>query len=421
MVTRRLLILASVLALGGCTLDKQTAPAISGPSELGLSIALTVSPDIITQDGHSQSGINVIARDANSQPVAGLTLRADVAVNGAVVDFGTLSSRTMSTDSSGHAALTFTAPPPPPATGPDSTVIQFVVTPVDSNYQNAHSTTAELKLVRPGAPIGPPPSSLKAAFVFSPNSPKAGDTVQFDASASSTDSGAIVSYQWNFGDGSTAQGVKTSHVFTGDGDFTVVLTVTDNRGFTATSDPAAGKISIRAAVNPTAKFAVSPTAPVAGTVAFFNASESAASGGHKIVNYDWDFGDGSPHAGGVTTQHTYQQSGSYNVTLIVTDDAGNTGVVTTTVSIATSNPTASFTATTQTNPGDPITFDGSASSVAITGRTITKYEWDFGDGSTGAGVSVTHTYAGAGSKTVTLKVTDSAGQIGILARTIPVK
>jgi PKD repeat protein len=44
------------------------------------------------------------------------------------------------------------------------------------------------------------------------------------------------------------------------------------------------------------------------------------------------------------------------------------------------------------------------------GRMITSYDWDFGDGTTGTGQQVSHTYDTLGTKTVTLTVTDSAGE-----------
>jgi len=408
------------MAFGGCTLDKQSTPALSGPSTFGLSLAITATPDVLSQDGQSQASIDVIARDGNSQPIPGLTLRANTSVAGTVVDFGTLLSRTASTNSAGHATFIYTAPPAPPPTAPDSTVVTFVITPVDSNYQNTTTAghTVAIQLVRPGVILGPSPT-ITPAFVFSPTSPKEGDQVNFDGSSSSP-AATIVGYSWSFGDGGTGSGVKTTHAYQLAGQFSIVLTVTDNRGNQVASAPQ----TINVGVNnpPVPAFAVSPAIPVAGTPAYFNASGSKAADGHQIVSYSWDFGDGTTGSGAVI-QHTYQLSGTYNVTLNCTDDAGHVGSLTQSVTIATSNPTASFTNTTQVNIGDPITFDGSGSTVAIQGRTIVSYQWDFGDnGATASGVTVTHTFSvNSKSYTVTLKVTDSAGQIGTTARVIQVK
>jgi PKD repeat protein len=57
--------------------------------------------------------------------------------------------------------------------------------------------------------------------------------------------------------------------------------------------------------------------------------------------------------------------------------------------------------------GQPIQFDGSGS-VDPDG-TIVSYDWDFGDGNAGSGVSPTHTYAAGGIYTVTVTVTDDGG------------
>jgi PKD repeat protein len=54
----------------------------------------------------------------------------------------------------------------------------------------------------------------------------------FDASSSFDPDGSIVSYSWDFGDGSTGSGVTTSYTYAADGTYTVTLTVTDDAGST---------------------------------------------------------------------------------------------------------------------------------------------------------------------------------------------
>ncbi len=103
--------------------------------------------------------------------------------------------------------------------------------------------------------------------------------------------------------------------------------------------------------------------------------------------------------------------GNFTATLTVTDAGGLTAQATRTISVVpTSNqtPHASFTV----SPAIGIvpveaTLDGSASTDAD--GTITSYEWDFGDGTTGTGAIVTHTFDGAGPFVVSLKVTDNGG------------
>jgi len=86
-------------------------------------------------------------------------------------------------------------------------------------------------------PSDSPPSiqsdAVKPSFFFVPVLPYENVTVSFDASASKSDNGFIVSYRWNFGDG-TPEVVETDpiayHNFTSNGDYQVTLTATDNMG-----------------------------------------------------------------------------------------------------------------------------------------------------------------------------------------------
>src|SRR5205807_5312730 len=77
------------------------------------------------------------------------------------------------------------------------------------------------------------PAPPTASFVFSPAAPHVGNTVQFNASAST---GAITSYQWDFGDGTfaTTTSPTTSHVYTSAAGFNVTLTVTSASGQSGT-------------------------------------------------------------------------------------------------------------------------------------------------------------------------------------------
>ena len=79
--------------------------------------------------------------------------------------------------------------------------------------------------------------------------------VTFDASGSSDSDGNIVSYAWTFGDGNTGTGVTPSHTYAAAGNYSVILTVTDNVGATGTqtqsvtvTEPLAGNIVLVSAV-----------------------------------------------------------------------------------------------------------------------------------------------------------------------------
>jgi PKD repeat protein len=69
-----------------------------------------------------------------------------------------------------------------------------------------------------------------ANFTYTPIIPHANETVTFDASASTAGSGSIINYEWDFGDGTNDTGVYTTKIYTQAGNYTVILTVTDNEG-----------------------------------------------------------------------------------------------------------------------------------------------------------------------------------------------
>ena len=69
-----------------------------------------------------------------------------------------------------------------------------------------------------------------ADFTYSPEKPKVDEIVTFDASSSKDLDGSIVSYEWNFGDGNSATGITTTHLYASAGTYDVTLTVTDDDG-----------------------------------------------------------------------------------------------------------------------------------------------------------------------------------------------
>lgn len=325
LVIRTLLVVVSI-PIAGCTMKKQETPDLSGPSEFGTSIGVAVSPDILTQDGASQSLVTVTARDPNGGAVRNLSLRAEIQVAGLRADFGSLSSRNVVTNSDGRATLVYTAPGAPAVAVDDGTVVTIAITPLGSDYGNSTPRTASIRLVPPGSVV--PPDGLKPAFTFTPSTPTDSQTVLFDASDSSSASGnPIASYSWNFGDGGRGSGVTATHAYETAGTYVATLTIADALGRSAQKSQS---IPVTAGLDPTASFTSSPADPLVNQPVNFNASGSRAAPGHTISRYDWDFGDGSSGAG-VVTSHTYTLPRSYVVVLTVTDDSGKKATTTGTV------------------------------------------------------------------------------------------
>jgi chitodextrinase len=325
---RQLLGVVLVVWCSACTMEKQEAPSLSGPSEFGKSINVTVTPDIITQDGASQSVVTVTARGPNGEPLANVSLRAEIRVGGVAADFGRLSAQSLVTDSNGRATVVYTAPASPAGQmvfEEASRTVAISVTPVGTDFLNSTAQIATLRLLPPpGGIVVPTPQGFTATFQVSPNAPTDNQLVQFDASGSSPPAGGSISrYQWEFGDGGTGIGVAVSHVYTSPGQYTVTLVVEDNLGRTRS---AARSVTVVAGTtNPTAVFNFSPTTPVSCRDVFFNASQSTASSGRQIVAYRWVFGDGTTSDAGptVTKRYTNATTTTYNVTLTVTDNLGS--------------------------------------------------------------------------------------------------
>src|SRR4029077_8109990 len=118
----------------------------------------------------------------------------------------------------------------------------------------------------------------------------------------------------------------------------------------------------------------------------FDASPSTATAPRQIVSYEWQFGTGRS-ATGMVVSKSYDTAGKYNVTLTVTDDAGNKNTTTQEVEVGGGSAGGSSgTGEIQGLPhpstaGATVTFNASASAPP-SGQTITNYLWGFGDSPT---------------------------------------
>jgi PKD repeat protein len=132
-----------------------------------------------------------------------------------------------------------------------------------------------------------------------------------------------------------------------------------------------------------------------------------------IVSYAWTFGDGGT-ASTSTTSHTYAAPGTFQVTLTVTDGGGLSNAITKAVTLTNQPPVAAFTSSCN-NTTRACTFNGSGSTDDV---GIVSYAWNFGDAATGTGATPAHTYASAGTYTVTLTVTDGGGLTNAVSHTV---
>ena len=226
-------LLLGVAALTGCTMSETKTPPLSGPSELGLSLTLQASPDVLTQDGSSRATLTVTARDASGQPKKDpVQCRVEILVDGKVADYGQLSEHNVWTGSNGQATVSYTAPPASIAS--TEKTISLAVTPVGTNYANSQPRTVDIRLV-PSSVITPP-DVLTPVIMITPTSPKALQDAFVDGSASTAVPGrTIVRYVWDFGDGTVKEGMRSYHDWGVARNYLLKLTVTDNAGSSATT------------------------------------------------------------------------------------------------------------------------------------------------------------------------------------------
>jgi PKD repeat protein len=244
-------------------------------------------------------------------------------------------------------------------------------------------------------------------------------TIKFDASAIPVDDRKydILGYLWDFGDGNTSTSVTASHSYEGMGenqgrfDVRLQITARDKTTDEEIVDTYTRTVTI-ANIALSARFTADPEKGPAPLEVTFNASDSAAPAG-EIVSYEWDFDNNNVFTddSGVEVTHEFAQVGTYQVNLRVTDNTGNFEVTDMEIVVEGANvPTAVIEIPTEDGnyfAGKQYTFEGEKSS-SPSGK-ITKYEWDFGDGSSKATTrTATHTYKTAGTYEVILTIEDEA-------------
>ncbi|MDH5483437.1 MAG: PKD domain-containing protein [Candidatus Bathyarchaeota archaeon] len=193
-----------------------------------------------------------------------------------------------------------------------------------------------------------------------------------------------------------------------DGYYVIYLEVTDDSNVTTRSNDAT--VTVYPPI-PQANFTYSPTYPQVNQLVTFDASDSTAGANvATITSYQWNFDDGTS-ASGVIAEHSYTASGTYNVTLNVTNCFGYWGTKSKlVVVILPHGPTAAFTVTPETaSAHTPVMFDATTSLPGWNGThemPIIEYRWDFGDGNNETTFSpiVNHTFNKFGKYYVNLTV-----------------
>ncbi|MEO1438309.1 MAG: PKD domain-containing protein, partial [Bacteroidota bacterium] len=209
--------------------------------------------------------------------------------------------------------------------------------------------------------------------------------------------GNIVQWTWDFGDGNTSNAQNPVHQYTQAGSYQIQLILEDEYGcIDQVLQPIDWFPSPFTSIQPDVSGGCQPL-----TVQFMNTSFPL--NGYTIL---WDFGDGNT-SDQVSPTHTYQDLGTYTVTLTQTSPTGCTAqeVFPDLISVGEA-PTPQFSVNQNACELAPVAFQDASSS---TNSSIASWFWDFGDGTTSDAQDPNHLFNQAGSFLVELTVTNSAG------------
>ncbi len=229
----------------------------------------------------------------------------------------------------------------------------------------------------------------------------AGKVVLFDGSSSVDPEGGLMKYHWDFGGGSTAEGVNPTKIYDKGGVYLVTLTVTDDSGLKEGST-GRNQIVVTVVESPVSDAGLDQIA-CAGIPIRFDGTKSKDVDG-LVNSFLWDFGDGAV-GGGPTPTHVYDRAGTYKVRLTITGD--RTGDCNNTdddemIVVIHEAPVAKFTCPASAQMGKPVVFDANQSTVRS--GNILQWNWDFGDETYVEGEKIEHTYAESGYYVVKLTV-----------------
>lgn len=212
-------------------------------------------------------------------------------------------------------------------------------------------------------------------------------------------------WAWSFGDGATSALQNPTHFYSASGNYNIELIVTDINGCADTVSH-----SIPTFINPIADFPI----PNACGIQVDYQDASLTNGGAALVGWNWNFGDGNT-APVQNPQHSYINTGNFNVELIVTNNDGCRDTIVQAV-VVHELPVASFTFNDVCRYlSVPYT---NTSFTAI--EPIVSSEWTMHDATNYYTTNASHTYNIDGTYDVTLVVTTAFGCKDTLTQSVQI-
>ncbi len=263
---------------------------------------------------------------------------------------------------------------------------QYTVTLTASNEAGPNTTSAVITVIEAESP----PEAIIGPF---PGVVEVGQTVTL--TSESTNSPTAVS--WGFDDGDSALGTTVRHSWSRPGTYRIRLSVSNSAGASETFSD----IVVEPRVDPpVARFSESSLEVVAGTpINFTDLSLNSP------TSISWEFGDNTTGQG-ANVSHTWDDPGTYTVTLTVQNEAGtdDTAKTVTILRPPPNPPTANFTFASATIPVNSV-----ANFTDTSTGDPTEWSWDFGDGSSSTAQNPPHSFSAPGEYTVTLTASNAGG------------
>lgn len=291
---------------------------------------------------------------------------------------------------------------------------QIILVATDNNgIASTYFTLLQLANLEPDARIG---YTLRApAGIDLPVQATDLHFIRFDGTPSNDPDGAIRTYMWDFGDGTTSSQSVVEKRYADPGVYAIQLNVTDDGGLAELADSASFQLRV-ANVPPLAKFTPTPASPLTETPVQFDATASRDYDG-EIVSYTWDFGDATSGAANQATgrvaSHSYAKGGAYEVTLTIQDDASgdNVAILKKPLTVVNRKPIV------KVQVDQPVQLPPATLSFTSTGTedpdgSVVNYTWDFRDGGFAYGASARHEFTKRGLFNVTLTARDDQGGMG---------
>ena len=213
----------------------------------------------------------------------------------------------------------------------------------------------------------------------------------------------INNWFWDFADGNTNTTLNPTHTYAAAGSYEVKYAIRTDVG--CISDTARRTVVI--SDPPVAIFGYR-TPLCAGKPVIFSDTSRVTGAGVSIVKWTWDFGDGPPVVAltNADQTHTYNNPGTYTVTLQVETNGGCLSTIFSRQITIHPNPVAAFNLPAICLPSGGAQFNDQST---VTGGTITGWSWDFGDATNSTLQNPLHIYTGTGPFNVSLTATSNNG------------